>query len=285
MSLLLMMSFVLIGLSSAFISGLTGLAGGVLLLSCLSLQFPLAVVIPLHAFIQVIANFSRVFLLKEHIEWKIWRAFNLLSIPAGLLGAYSVTFLPKDMIKLAVGMVILLAALYTLKPSLKKRVARPIKPNKLPSVSDHEISALQLTDKQTAQQKSSQSRSDEHDLDNSGRYVALGALSSLLGMVVGATGPLIAPFFMIAGLKRERFIATKSACQFTVQIIKTILFVQFLSFDYSIYATELSLTIIGVFIGTWSAKKVLVQIKGAWLETVIAFMLITLAIRMIVSVI
>ena len=258
-----MIGFILIGLSSAFISGLTGLAGGVLLLSCLSLYFPISVVIPLHALIQVAANSSRVFLLKEHIEWKIWRNFNLLSIPAGIIGAYSVSYLPKTSIKLAVGTVILLAAIYTLQPKVKKQVAQ---------LGSSDIDHKKLS-------------SQELTFPWSWRYVCLGALSSLLGMVVGATGPLIAPFFMIAGLKRERFIATKSACQLTVQFIKTILFFRFLSFDYLEYTNPISLTIIGVFAGTWLAKKVLLKITGVWLEKIIAVMLVILALRMIASVI
>lgn len=262
MSLLVLIGFTLMGLSSAFISGLTGLAGGVLLLSCLSLYFPISVVIPLHAIIQVAANFSRVFLLKEHIEWRIWRNFNLLSIPAGIVGAYSVSYLPKASIKLAVGAVILLAAIYTLQPKVKKQIAELGN-----SSTDLKVSPREMK------------------VSWSWRYVLLGALSSLLGMVVGATGPLIAPFFMIAGLKRERFIATKSACQLTVQFIKTILFFRFLSFDYLEYMNPIGLTIIGVFTGTWCAKKVLLKITGVWLEKVIAVMLVILALRMIASVI
>jgi uncharacterized protein len=239
--------FFIIGLTSALISGVTGLAGGVLLLSCLSLMFPIEVVIPLHALVQVLANLSRVLLLRPHIEWSIWRAFNLLTIPAGLLGAYSVTFLPRDVIKGAVGLVVLLAAFYTLKPK--------------------------------------QNTVFQADLSTAGRqrYVVLGAVSSLLGMVVGATGPLIAPFFMIAGLKRERFIATKSACQLTVQLIKTAIFAQLLDFTYQDYSAELGFTVCGVVLGTWVAKKALAKVNGAWLETLIALMLIILAGRMIMS--
>ena len=258
MSLLVMACFILIGLSSAFISGLTGLAGGVLLLSCLSLFFPISVVIPLHALIQVAANSSRVFLLKEHIEWKVWRDFNLLSIPAGIIGAYSVSYLPKSSIKIAVGIVIFLAATYTLWPRVKKQV-----------------SSLGRPDLSSREQFV-----EDIKVGRSWRYVSLGALSSLLGMVVGATGPLIAPFFMIAGLKRERFIATKSACQLTVQFIKTILFFKLLSFDYSVHINPIALTVSGVFLGTWLAKKVLRRITGGWLEKVIALMIIILAIRM-----
>lgn len=238
--------FLLIGLISALISGVTGLAGGVLLLSCLSLIFPIEIVIPIHALVQVLANLSRVILLKQHIEWSIWRAFNLLTIPAGLLGAYSVTFLPQNVIKGSVGFVVLLAAFYTLRPRKKIQTAA------------QELSILGRK-----------------------RYVALGATSSFLGMVVGATGPLIAPFFMIAGLKRERFIATKSACQLTVQVIKTIIFSQVLQFSYQTYSLELVFTVSGVLAGTWIAKKVLAKVSGSWLETLIAFMLVALATRMI----
>ena len=238
--------FLLIGLSSALISGVTGLAGGVLLLSCLSLIYPIEVVIPIHALVQVLANLSRVLLLKQHIEWSIWRAFNLLTVPAGLLGAYSVTFLPQNAIKGSVGLVVLLAAFYTLKPAKK--------------LSSESLGAQPLGRK---------------------RYIALGATSSFLGMVVGATGPLIAPFFMIAGLKRERFIATKSACQLTVQIIKTIIFSQVLHFSYQSYSLELGFTVFGVLLGTWIAKKILAKVSGSWLETLIACMLVTLAARMI----
>ena len=115
-SLLSLAALSAIGLTSALISGMTGLAGGVLLLSVLLMSFPLEVVIPLHALVQVLANLSRVLMLREHIEWRIWRAFNLLTIPAGLIGAYSVSYLPRPLIKGLVGAVVLLAALYTLRP-------------------------------------------------------------------------------------------------------------------------------------------------------------------------
>lgn len=224
---------------------MTGLAGGVLLLSVLLLSFPLEVVIPIHALVQVLSNLSRVALLREHIDWQIWRAFNLLTVPAGVIGAYSIAYLPRDLIRGLVGAVVLLAAVYALKPR-----ARP---------------ALATTTTTPS---------------GRGRYVALGAISSGLGMVVGATGPLIAPFFMIAGLKRERFIATKSGCQLTVQLIKTVIFAQLLSFSYLDYRLELTLIVAGVLTGTWLAKRLLAQVTGAWLELVIALMLICLGGKM-----
>jgi len=256
-----------VGFASSLVSGLTGLAGGVLLLSALALLFPIEVVIPLHASAQVLANLSRVLMLRDFIEWRIWSAFNLLTIPAGLLGAYAVPYLPKELIKASVGAVILLAALY----SLKALMAPPSTP-KL-EASAPEADELAPTLEEPHAQVSSRAR-----------YVALGATSSLLGMVVGATGPLIAPFFMIAGLKRERFIATKSACQLTVQLIKTALFAQVLSFSYMSYKEELSLALVGILTGTWVAKRLLSRLSGPWLELLIVALLITLGGRMIIEV-
>lgn len=245
--------FLLVGLASALVSGMTGLAGGVLLLSYLSITLPIEVVIPLHAFIQVLANLSRVLLLRQQIAWPIWKAFNLLTIPAGFLGAYSVSYLPKEVIKSAVGLVVLIAAVYTLKKTFR------------PAITQQQIEL------------------DNAKKTRSFRYVVLGATSSLLGMVVGATGPLIAPFFMIDGLKREQFIATKSACQLTVQVIKTLIFIQVLNFSYGTYQKELILVLVGVFTGTWIAKRLLAKVSGNWLELLISMMLIVIGLRLLLG--
>ena len=235
--------YLIAGLISALVSGMTGLAGGVLLLSVLTVSLPLEAVVPLHALIQVIANLSRVLLLRQHIEWRIWRAFNLLALPAGIAGVYCVTAFPKDLTRGLIGFVITLAAVYMLTPSRPK------------------------------------SKMTTH----SARYVLLGAISSLLGMVVGATGPLIAPFFIIGGLSRERFIATKSACQLTVQVIKTILFAQLLNFAYAKYTSSIILITTGVLLGTWVARRLLARIQGVWLEKLTALLLIVLGTRLIIS--
>ncbi len=247
--------YLLIGLSSALISGITGLAGGVLLLSALSTLLPIEVVIPIHALVQVLANLSRVLLLSSKIEWAIWRSFNLLTIPAGLIGAYSVQYLPQRALRFSVGAVVIFAALYTLKKTLVGKNKDQAEENKGGDHPQHQ--SMSVT------------------------YLTLGCISSLLGMVIGATGPLIAPFFMMDGLKRERLIATKSACQLTVQVIKTIIFLQILDFAYIDYSSEISLVVIGVFGGTWLAKRILSRVQGDWLELLISFMLVVIGCRLL----
>ena len=47
-----------------------------------------------------------------------------------------------------------------------------------------------------------------------------GALAGTLGVIVGAVGPLLAPFFLRGGFKKESIIGTKAGCQATIHIIK-----------------------------------------------------------------
>ena len=261
----LLAAYLGIGLLSALISGITGLAGGVLLLSALSAVLPIEVVIPLHALIQVLANLSRVLILRKNIDWSIWRAFNLLTIPAGLLGAYSVSFLPREGLQVSVGGIVIFAAMYTLRETLRETRAR------------------QSADANSITTSSSESDDAHRPQRMPRRYIFLGMVSSLLGMVIGATGPLIAPFFMIDGLKRERFIATKSACQLTVQVIKTLIFAQLLRFSYGDYIDVIMMMVFGVVTGTFIAKRALKRIEGVWLEMLIACLLALLGAKLLLK--
>jgi uncharacterized membrane protein YfcA len=49
-----------------------------------------------------------------------------------------------------------------------------------------------------------------------------GTVAGTLGVVVGAVGPLIAPFFLRADFRKEQIIATKAVCQGTAHIIKLV---------------------------------------------------------------
>ena len=234
-----------------------------MLLSALSSVLPIELVIPLHALIQVLANLSRVLILRANIDWTIWRAFNLLTIPAGIIGAYCLSDLPKQVLQIAVGGIVIFAALYTLKKTLRTQES---------TNSTVEIDQVTRPEPSTNSVKRAPLR-----------YILLGMVSSLLGMVIGATGPLIAPFFMIDGLKRERFIATKSACQLTVQVIKTAIFVQVLNFDYGAHLNVILMMVIGVLGGTYIAKKTLRRISGAWLEVLIAILLILMGSKLLLK--
>lgn len=75
-------------LISSFVSGLTGMGGGILLLACMTPFFPPAVLIPLHGCIQLFSNASRVFLSFKKVHPGIFILFasgaalgSLLSYP------------------------------------------------------------------------------------------------------------------------------------------------------------------------------------------------------------
>lgn len=91
-------------------------------------------------------------------------------------------------------------------------------------------------------------------------FVALGFLSSFLGMIVAVTGPFIASFFVLNNIGKEELIATKSVCQALTQIVKTAVFLVSVGFDFGQYQTLLLIlcgaTILGTFIGRWLMERI-----------------------------
>ena len=58
-------------LITATISGVFGMAGGLMLMGVLATFTPVATAMVLHGFIQLVSNFSRAFLLRRHIAWPL----------------------------------------------------------------------------------------------------------------------------------------------------------------------------------------------------------------------
>lgn len=80
-------------------------------------------------------------------------------------------------------------------------------------------------------------------------FFLLGVVGSFLGALIGATGPLLAPFFARSDYKKEEIVATKAACQILVHLVKFPIFLS-LSFAYESYWKEILVMIFGVVIGT-----------------------------------
>lgn len=83
--------FILALFLSSLISGLTGMGGGVLLLSIMLPMFPVNIVIPLHGIIQFGSNSTRVLISLKEIDGKVVTLFS----HGALLGAILV--IPVDM--------------------------------------------------------------------------------------------------------------------------------------------------------------------------------------------
>lgn len=71
----ILLSIVLIftTLATAFLSGLIGMAGGIILMGVLLLLLPVAQAMVLHGFVQLVSNGWRAWLWRKYIHWRIVR--------------------------------------------------------------------------------------------------------------------------------------------------------------------------------------------------------------------
>ncbi len=90
-------------------------------------------------------------------------------------------------------------------------------------------------------------------------YAPLGAAIGFLTVFVGATGPLIAPFFLRDDLSKEQVIATKAVCQTWGHFLKIPAFLA-LGFDYRPWMPTLALlaacVVAGTLLGKWLLSRV-----------------------------
>ncbi len=92
---------------------------------------------------------------------------------------------------------------------------------------------------------------------SNGTIVALGFISGFLGMIVAVTGPLIASFFNMNNLTRERLVATKSFCQGVAQLAKMIVFSTAVGFDFGNYQSLIIVLGVAAVVGTFTGKFLL----------------------------
>ena len=86
-----------------------------------------------------------------------------------------------------------------------------------------------------------------------------GFIAGFLGILIGAVGPTIAPFFIRKGFHKERIIATKAICQGFIHITKIITF-GLIGFNFTeqshIILPMIVCVIFGTFFGKYLVKKI-----------------------------
>ena len=82
--------------ATALVSGVTGLAGGALLFSCLTYIWSVREAIALHAATQSLSNGIRVGIFWSHIHWAIVARFAVLVVPGAYLGSLSLDAIPTQ---------------------------------------------------------------------------------------------------------------------------------------------------------------------------------------------
>jgi uncharacterized membrane protein YfcA len=208
---------------TAMISGILGMAGGVLLLATLFCFLPHGEAIPTHAAVQIVSNSTRVLALWSHVDWRTVVRFCLGAMPGAVIGTYLLWALgepgqSEPYLKILVGVYILAL---TLVPT-----------------GDGRSSAMVWWD-----------------------FPLVGLAAGTAALTVGAMGPLIAPMFARRNFVKERLVATKAVCQAIVHVTKIPAFLWLGSLDLEKLGL-MTLLMIGMVIpGTLVGKRILKHVS------------------------
>lgn len=200
--------------ATATFSAVFGVAGGMMLFVLLAVCLDSRAAVPIHAIVQLVSNTARVLASWREIHRPIvWRFIALVPVGA-LLGGLCVEYAHPQWLEIGIGATIL-ALIH-----LPKRGDRTVLAQHPPRLTV---------------------------------FYFLGFLSSFLGMLVGAVGPLISPFFLRQPLSKQGMVATKAACQMIVHLTKIPTFVFIVQFEYVDYggliAALCAVTIVGTYLG------------------------------------
>lgn len=231
---------------TAILSAVVGMAGGLTLLVVMLQWIDPLIAIPLHGAIQLVSNGTRTGVQRRHVDWRIAACFGLLLLPAGWIGLRLAEVAPRDLLRAAVGAV---ALGIVWLPRLRARPAL-------------EPALAQGTARL--------------------RFVLLGGAAGALNTSVGATGPLLAPFFLGLGLDRRGVIGTKAACGTLGHLVKILIF-GFAGFVFWPYLPALGLMACAAVLGTWTGSRLLDRVSEEWFKRLYVGVLTILGLRLLVS--
>lgn len=200
------------------------MGGGIILLGIMAILIPEGyMVIALHGIIQLFSNTTRTWIFRKHIKKQLIKEFSLGSF-LGLL--------------LSSGLIYLLITLFEVKS------ANQIKVDFLkPLIGFFILWYLYL--KPYKKQKTISS------------FFPAGIISGISSVFIGATGPLISPFFLNNDLTKKNIIVNKAACQMITHLGKTPIFILLFQVNYISEYKILIPLIIAVFLGTNLGKTIL----------------------------
>ena len=228
-------------LATSVLSAIVGMAGGIVLLGIMLLFYDPLVAIPLHGAIQLVSNTSRSFIQRRFVQTSIVWRYALLLLPAGFAGYALLSSLPPDAARTAIGVFVLLA---TWAPGALLIGTHPER------------------------------------LERDRRFLILGGVVGVLNTTVGATGPLLAPFFLNLGLDRRALIGTKAACQALAHFTKLVIFGA-MGFAYADFAGPLVMLCAAVVAGTWIGSQILGRVSEGLFVVFYKTVLTAVALRLV----
>ena len=234
---------VIAALGTSVLSAVVGMAGGITLLAIMLLFLEPLVAIPLHAVVQMVSNGSRTWVHRTHIQWRILWPYLVPLLPLGWLSLGLAERIPPDAARVLIGLFVLVA---TWRPAWMFLGSHPERTN--PSL----------------------------------RFFGLGAVVGVLNVTLGATGPLIAPFFLNLGLSRFALIGTKAACQMGGHIAKIVVFGA-VGFAYAQWLGVLVLLAASVIIGTMGGTLLLGRVSEVGFRHLYKTVLTLVALRLVLG--
>tara|TARA_B100000029_G_scaffold35389_1_gene33291 strand:- start:332 stop:1090 length:759 start_codon:yes stop_codon:yes gene_type:complete len=207
------------------ISAVLGMGGGIILLGIMAIIIPEGyMVIALHGIIQLISNTTRTYIFKQHLKWDIINKYIIGAIIGLFISAFIIISLTNfsgvtSANEIKFDILKTLIGIFIIWYLFFKKKRKEVKNNK--------------------------------------SFVGVGLISGIATVFVGASGPLIAPFFLNRNLTKNNLIATKAACQTITHFGKIPLFIFLFNFKYADNLYVIIPLAIAVFIGTKIGKKIL----------------------------
>tara|TARA_B100002052_G_scaffold162000_1_gene147492 strand:+ start:2891 stop:3637 length:747 start_codon:yes stop_codon:yes gene_type:complete len=232
------------------ISAVVGMGGGIILLGIMAFIIPQGfLVIALHGIIQLISNSTRTYVFRKHLKKTLLKQFAL--------GAFCGLLLACLLIILFIN-------------AFKVNSANEINIEFLkPIIGLFIIWYLYI--KKTKQVKRNKT------------FYKVGIISGLSTVFIGATGPLIAPFFLQDNFSKKNIVANKAACQAISHIGKIPIFIYFFNINYFTHLYILIPLVIVVFLGTYIGKSILSCVPEKIFKMIFKISLTAIAINLILS--
>ena len=226
--------------ATSVLSAVIGMAGGIVLLAVMLLFFDPIVAVPLHGVVQLVSNGTRTLVQRRHVDRRIAGWYALPLLPLALAGVYVALAIPAALGKALIGVFVLVA---TLRPGWLR-----LRPPGAAGVAR--------------------------------RFALLGSVTGFLSSLIGATGPLIAPFFLDLGLSRQGVVGTKAACQTLGHVAKIAAF-GWVGFAYLDHAWLLAAMSVMVVAGTAAGSRLLERVDEVLFGRLYRTVLVLVALRLV----
>jgi len=241
---------IIAALITSSISAVIGMGGGIILLGIMAIMIPDGyMVIALHGIIQMVSNGTRTFVFRDYLKRNLILEF--------LFGAMF-------------GLTLSALMIYGIMKYYEVSSADQIQFDYLkPIIGIYILWFLYLK---------GQKKERKNKL-----FIIVGFISGLSTIFVGATGPLIAPFFLSKHLTKENIIANKAACQIISHLGKIPIFIYFFHVDYIGEYSLLLPLIVAVYIGTNIGKRLLNFVPETTFKLLFKVCLTIIAIRLVLG--